>query len=198
MTKRGRASNQKNRITNVRVVDKDDGKDDILCQRMLQSYKESEGQIRVICSNAIELNPGGVAAGSAVDFSIAAASDDFVSFSQQYTEFRVRAIRFDIFDVQPNSPYVVNYWSTYHQIGGTVPTTAANVVDRPDSRSLVPGTGYTSVAWVAHSIPEMAFQSTASYSSLGGLVYNLTPSATVTGTKYQIYAKYVIDFRGRI
>lgn len=187
----------KDSISNVRIVDPDDGRDDIVCQRYLQQYKVSEGQIRVVCNETIELNPGATSIGSTYSFLTCVTSDDFVSMAQQYTEFRVRAIRYDVYDVQPNSPYCVNYWATYHQIGGVPPSAPADVADRPDSRSIAPGTGKVSLAWVAHSTPEMSFQSTASYNSLGGLVFNVTPSAAVTGTKYQVFCKFVVDFRGR-
>lgn len=197
MVRRGVKRSGRNAITNVRVVDKDDGRDDIVCQRLLQEYKTSEGQIRVVCNEAIEFNPGAVATNSTYSFLTLTASDDFVSFAQQYQEFRVRAIRYDIYDVQPNSPYVNNYWATYHQIGGSVPSTTSDVVDRPDARSVAPGDGRATLAWVAHGIPEMSFQNVGNYNGLGGLVYSVTPSAAVTGTKYIVYCKYIVDFRGR-
>jgi len=188
----------KNRIQNVRVVDKDEGADDIVCQRFLQSYQESEGQIRVLCNVRTEISPGSAATSGLVDFSALAGSDDFVSFSAQYLEFRVRAVRFDIYDIQPNAPSTINYWATYHQVGGTPPQTFENIIDRPDSRSVAPGDGKTTLAWVAHGIPEMAFQSVNSYNGLGGLVNYISPSSAVSGTRYTIIAKFVVDFRGRI
>lgn len=195
-SKRGRAA--KNQIQNVRVVDKDEGTDDIMCQRFLQSYQQSEGQIRVVCGYRTEVSPGSAPTSGLYDWSALAGTDDFVSFSAQYQEFRVRAIRCDIYDIQPSSNAVINYWATYHQIGGTVPQTAENVMDRPDVRSVAPGDGKISLAWVAHSIPEMQFQSVSSYNGLGGVVSYTSPSAAVTGSKYSVLVKYIVDFRGRI
>lgn len=189
----------KNAIQNVRVVDKDEGTDDIMCQRFLQAYNTSEGQIRVVLGYRGEL--GSFATNTpitgTVGFSEATATDDFASFISQYREFRVRAIRFDIYDVQPSSVPVVNYWSTYHVVGGSVPVDAENVVDRPDSRSVAPGDGKSTLSWVAHSIPEMAFQSTTNFNGLGGLSYYSVANQPVTNTKYSIVAKFVVDFRGR-
>jgi hypothetical protein len=57
--------------------------------------------------------------------------------------------------------------------------------------------GKISLAWVAHGIPEMAFQNVSSYDNLGGLVDFVSPSATITGAKYSIVAKFLVDFKGR-
>lgn len=196
---RRRGGNRKNVISNVRVVDKDDGIDDIAAQRFLQSYKVSEGQIRVVCNYRGELNlPVSTAVTGTVGFGELAGTDDFTSFTSQYQEFRVRAIRFDIYDLGGGSSSPLNFWATFHQIGGTVPSTFDSVVDRPDSRSIVPGTGYASVAWVAHGIPEMAFQPISGYNTLGGLVYYLGGVSAAVNSKYSIIAKFVVDFRGRV
>jgi len=187
----------KNTIQNVRVVDKDEGTDDIMCQRFLQAYNTSEGQIRVVLGYRGDLLANATATVGSVGFAEASGTDDFVSFTAQYQEFRIRAIRFDIYDVNPNSTPTTNYWSTFHTIGGTVPVDAESVIDRPDSRAISPGDGRATLAWVAHSIPEMAFQSTSTFNGLGGLSYYLLSSSTITGAKYSIVAKFIVDFRGR-
>lgn len=90
------------------------------CQRLFQAYNVSEGQIRVVLGFHQELSgyaAGGISTGI-ISFSDMANTDDFLSFSAQYLEFRVRAIRFDVYDLQPNNTSVVNYWSTYHTVGG--------------------------------------------------------------------------------
>jgi hypothetical protein len=186
----------KNVIQNVRMVDPDSGTDDIKVNSLLSAYKVSEGQIRVVCTGNQDLTPAG---GSSASYStdLLTSTDDFISFAQQYQEFRIRAIRFDVFDVQPNSASTINYLATYHQIDGNVPGTAADVVDRPDSRTIPPGTGHARLAWVAHGQPEMEFQSVTSYQRFGGLVFYTSPSAPVVGTKYSLIAKFIVDFRGR-
>jgi len=198
MTRKGtnRRGGGKNAISNVRVVDKDEGTDDIQCQRFLQAYKVSEGQIRVVCGYRGELAQGTASAGGLVAFGELTGTDDFASFIGQYSEFRVRAIRYDVYDLAPSTQSAINFWATYHQIGGTVPVGFDDVVDRPDSRAIAPGTGMVSLAWVAHSIPEMAFQSTSTFNALGGLSYYIGGGPTATN-KFSIIAKYVVDFRGR-
>jgi len=199
MVRRGNArggGNRKNIISNVRIVDKDEGTDDVICQRHIQAYNSSEGQIRVVCGFRQELSIGSTAVTGLVDWSAVVGSDDFVSFAGQYQEFRIRSIRFDVYDLNAATAAPVNFWATYHQVGGAVPQTFDDVVDRPDSRAIAPGSGYTSLAWVAHSIPEMAFQSVNTYNGLGGLVY-FNGSGTAVAGRYSVIAKFVVDFRGR-
>lgn len=192
--RRGRVG--KDTISNVRVVDKDEGTDDVICQRHLQAYTISEGQIRVVCGYRQEISVGSTAVTGLFDWSAVVGSDDFQSFAGQYQEFRVRSIRFDIYDLSAGIAAPVNFWATYHQVGGTVPQTFDDVVDRSDSRAIAPGSGTSSLAWVAHSIPEMAFQSVSTYNGLGGLVYYVG-SGTASAGRYSVIAKYVVDFRGR-
>lgn len=197
MARNSNSKRTKNLVQNVRVVDPDEGTDDLVVQRLLSAYNVSEGQIRVVCNYNTTLVPSGVTTGI-VAYGEAIATDDFTSIAQQYQEFRIRAIQFRIYDLQPNSAATINYWSTFHQVGGDVPVGLQDVVDRPDSRVVSPGDGRAMLAWVAHGIPEMAFQSTAlSPSGLGGLSYYISPSNTITGAKYSIVAKFVVDFRGR-
>lgn len=187
----------KNTIQNVRIVDKDEGTDDIMCQRFLQAYNTSEGQIRVVLGARLDLLSNATATTGSVGFSDVTLTDDFISFAAQYQEFRVRAMRFDIYDINPSSVTTTNYWSTFHTIGGSVPVDAESVIDRPDARAISPGDGRVSLAWVAHSIPEMAFQSTTTFNGLGGLSYYLLSPSTITGGKYSVVSKFIVDFRGR-
>lgn len=200
MTKRSnkgsRGGGRKNAISNVRIVDKDDGSDDIITQRLLQSYKVSEGQIRVVCNIRSSFDTAGSGAGGNISYANLQTSDEFVSFAGQYQEFRVRAIRFDIYDLQPNLPAPTNFWATYHSIT-TPPFGIEDVIDRPDSRTIAPGTGMTSLAWVAHGIPEMAFQPNTGGQDLGGLVLYIGSAGSPSSNRYNVVTKYIVDFRGR-
>lgn len=187
----------KNLIQNVRIVDRDEGTDDLVIQRLLQQYVQSEGQIRVVCGFRFEVTPGTTVNSGIVSFAELLATDDFTSFAAQYQEYRVRGIRFDVYDINPNSSVAINYWSTFHQVGGPVPIGIEDILDRPDARSLSPGDGRQSLAWAAHGIPEMQFNSVGSNPGLGGLSYYVSPQAAIAAAKYQIVAKYIVDFRGR-
>lgn len=199
MTRRNsaRGARRGNRIQNVRVVDNDEATDSVRVSNILTSMSASNQQIRVTCGYQSAITPAAGANGDLVSLVSLHSTDDWQSFDDQFTEFRIRAIQFRIFDVQPNSPAVVNYWATYHQIGGTVAVSPNDVVDRPDARTLTTGGGWITLNWAAHGQPEMEFQPIVGGVSYGGLCYSLSPAATITGAKYQIVAKFVVDFRGR-
>jgi hypothetical protein len=184
----------RNVIQNVRIVDRDEGRDDLRVQRMLNTMVESESQIRVVCGYQTTQNVA-VASG-VVGFGELLATDDFVSFAAQYQEYRVAGIRFDIYDVNQTA-VVVNFWATFHQVSGSVPVAAEDIMDRPDCRSLSAGEGKATLAWLAHGIPERAFNNVGTNAGLGGLSYNLSPAAASTTAKYTIMAKFIVDFRGR-
>jgi len=194
MAGKGKRKVVRSQIQNVRVVDKDEGSDDLRLQRVLAQMVQSESQIRVICGYQTTLNVAVVS--GVVGFGELQGTDDFTSFAQQYTEFRVSGIRFDIYDVN-QAAVTVNFWSTFHQVGGSVPVGMEDIMDRPDCRSISAGDGKASLAWVAHSIPEKMFSNVGVNPGLGGLAYNLSPSAASTSAKYTIMVKFVVDFRGR-
>jgi hypothetical protein len=187
---------QKNRVQNVRVLDETAGSDSVQVQRYLDSYTAQEGQIRVVCSYRQEAGFGTVATSFSIGYDSLTGTDDFTSFATQYLEFRVRAIRFEIIDLFA-TPGAVNFWATTHVVGGTVPSGIEDVVDRPDSRSIAPGDGKVTLHWLAHGIPEMAFQSVTQFDNLGGLVNYLGSTSTAQGGRYSIIAKFVVDFRGK-
>lgn len=199
MTRRNsaRGARRSNKIQNVRVVDNDEATDSVRVSNILSSMSSSNQQIRATCGYQATLTPAAGNIGSTVSLVSLQSTDDWQSFSAQYVEFRIRAIQFRIFDVQPNSAAVVNYWATYHQIGGDVAVGANDVVDRPDARILTPGAGWITLNWAAHGQPEMEFQPIAGGVAYGGLCYNTSPASVLSGTKYQIIAKFVVDFRGR-
>ena len=195
---KGQRSGNKNTVSNVRIVDKDEGTDDMICQRIIQQLKTSESQIRVSCNYRQEFSPTTTPITGTIDFvDMTGSTDDFASFSAQFREFRVKAIRFDVYDVAASSGVSLNFWSTFHVVNDAVPPIGLeDIVDRPDSRVIPPGTGHTSLAWVAHGIPEMSFASVDSSVNYGGLSYYMSAAAS-TGVKYSVIAKFIVDFRGR-
>lgn len=192
-----RNGNNKNLVSNVRIVDKDEGTDDVVCQRILQHLKTSESQIRVSCNYRLDLTVGAASTGS-IDFvDCINTTDDFASFNAQFREFRIRAIRVDVYDINP-ALTAVNYWSTFHVVNDANPPVGLeDVIDRPDSRSISPGTGHISLAWVAHGIPEMSFNSVDAAVNYGGIAYYNALQGSTGGAKYSIIAKFIVDFRGR-
>lgn len=202
-----RGGNKKNQVTNVRLVDEFAGTDGVRVDRMLSSMQNSHSQTRVLCTTTFEITTttSGAEITGYYSGNQVRATDDFRSLADQFEEYRVRAIRFDIYDINPGTA-VAHAFSTYHQRanGETAPFPFAQVVDGPDSQSIAPGTGVAHFTWMAHTLDEMGFQTTLQASDpallpatdFGGLRWAVA-NASAAGRKWQVAAKAVVDFRGR-
>lgn len=192
----------KGRISDVRVVDSAAGTDGPLVDRMISAVKTSESQIRVVIGDLTDVfttTTAGV--NGTIGFDNILQSDDVASLVQQYNLFRVRAIKFDIYDVNPSQPILNTFGIWHDNYEGAAPTyTRANVADLPDSRSISAGTGQTTLYWVAHGVAEMQFQNVSNqgtpYQAYGGLKYFLGQVSQAV-PKYTIQMHAVVDFRGR-
>lgn len=191
--------NGKNVVSNVRVVDDYAGHDGLYVDRLLGSLHDSHSQIRVLCSDVYGVTTTTTGTQNAnVSSSQTRITDDFVAFAAQFETFRVRAYRFDIYDINPGLS-ASGFFGTFHDefTTTTQPTfIAADVVDSPDGQLVPPGTGKLTLAWVAHGTRENDFVSTVNGPDFGGLRYNIQPAASVA-LKFQVYFKAVVDFRGR-
>jgi len=202
MARRGRKSGARARIQDVRITDSTAGSDGSKIDRMIQATQVSESQVRVICGDVFDINPPTTQSSTIYGFATVINTDDFQSLAQQYELYRVTAIKFDIYDINP-SAVVSNVWSTFHNstAGASGAYTRAQVADGPDSRVLSSGTGFTSLYWRAHGTLELGFQPTNTTGTtqqyFGGLRYSLA-AATAGQSKYQVVVHAVVDFRGRL
>jgi len=195
----------KNEISNVRVVDQNAGSDGTYVDRCITDLQNSHSQITVLCQDifnlAVPTTAGtGISAGPQV-FNF----DEFTAFAQQFETFRIRAYRFDIYDINPSNPAIA-WFSTFHDqftTNNQPVFTTANVIDGPDSQTVPPGTGKLSLYWRAHGVLENQFVTdddsavTTPTQFFGGLRY-----ASIAGSsaapKYTIVIKALVDFRGRL
>jgi len=201
--RQGKLSSNKNVVSNVRIVDQYAGTDGARVDRILSQLQNSHGQIRMLCTNTDSFAVNTTGPGSAYySGAYIRNSDDFISIAQQFEEYRITAIRFDVYDIAPNTPAQVAF-STWHDViaSGNTPIayTFAQVIDAPDSQLVAPGQGKISFTWMAKGSAENEFQTDDStgWSDFGGLrVYGNTAGANVT--KFQIVTKAIVDFRGRL
>lgn len=186
---------------NVRIADNTAGQDGLHVDRMISDIKQSESQIRLLAGDAVDLGSLTTDTLGTYGFDNVFASDEFVTAIQQYNLFRIRAIKFDIYDINPNQP-VFNAWGVWHDnYETTIPAyTRANVTDLPDSRVISGGTGQTTLYWVAHGTAEMQFQAASTAGSpaqrFGGLKFFIGGS-TAAVSKFELVVHVLIDFRGR-
>lgn len=187
---------------NVRIADNAAGEDGLRVDRQITALKMSESQTRVLIGDVLDVGiPTTTDSSGSIGFEQIISSDDFQSITQQYNLFRVVAIKFEIFDTNPNvSAY--NSWGVYHDNyeGSPIAFTRANIADLPDSRVLSGGTGQTCLYWVAHGPLELQFNGATSLGSVvqkyGGLKYFVGVGGSAV-PKYTIQWHAVVDFRGR-
>lgn len=187
---------------NVRIADNAAGEDGLRVDRQITALKASESQTRVLIGDVLDVGiPTTTDSSGSIGFEQIISSDDFQSITQQYNLFRVVAIKFEIFDTNPNvSAY--NSWGVYHDNyeGSPIAFTRANIADLPDSRVLSGGTGQTCLYWVAHGPLELQFNGATSLGSVvqkyGGLKYFVGVGGSAV-PKYTIQWHAVVDFRGR-
>lgn len=203
MARRKSTRQNKNRVTNVRVVDPLSGVDGARVDRILSGMQNSHSQIRVICGDTVLLSTAasattyGVYTGSNVR-----ATDDFLSFAAQFETYRIAAIRFEIYDVNPSTAIFAGF-STQHDVvpsGSTFALpTIASVMDGPDAGLPVAGGSKMVLNWVAHGTEENEFQSdtVSPIDDFGGVRYFFGSPGSVLN-KYQLVVKAVVDFRGRV
>lgn len=192
----------KNRILNVRVTDPVAGTDGLHVDRMISALKESESQCRILIGSTLDFStPTTADAVGAFGFDEIFASDDFVTMIQQWNLFRISAIKFDIYDINPNL-VAFNTWGIWHDnYEAAFPTyTRQNMADLPDSRVISGGTGQTTLYWVPHGPSENRFQAAstagAPVQKFGGLRFFVGQNS-VNSPKYTCVVHAVVDFRGR-
>lgn len=199
MAKGKKRGGKAGRVQNVRVVDEFAGADGARLDRMLSDLQNSQSQTRVLCSDCYTIGTTAAVQNANISASQVAVTDDFVSLISQYETFRVRAIQFDIYDVNPNLS-AVGFFGTFHDnfTSTNQPVfIAANVVDSVDGQLVPPGTGKLSLTWMAHGSLEMGFNATINpIRDFGGLRYSIQAASGVA-PKFQVYFKAIVDFRGK-
>lgn len=194
---------KKNEVQNVRMVDPLAGSDGMLVDRQLSAIHASSNHIQVLCSQYNDLGVTATEQLGNISWSQIVLFDDFISLSSQFNTFRVRSVRYDIYDI--NTGVIgTGLFSTFHDnfTAGTQPSFSfAEVVDGSDSTYIPPGTGKASLSWVGHSLNEKGYydvspSSGGNLNDFGGLRY-VVPGGTATAAKYRIVTKAIVDFRGR-
>lgn len=194
---RSRRSNTQRRVMDVRVVPETEGNRAEKVERMLVAYKESQASTRVVVKTNINFGTQVTASAALFGFERLRAEDEFASLAQQYSTYKVSAMRFDIFD---QAPAVVNnaIFGTYHQrVSGDAPGDVGEVTDLPDSTEVAPGTGKLRLYWYPSGPTEQSWYSVSDTQSFGGLAVGLPAYGSAT-PKYSVIASYVVDFRTRV
>jgi len=193
---------RQSRVQNVRVMDDYAGQDATKFDRVQSQLQNSHSQVTLLLSDEFNIAASNTAINGILAGSQIRVFDDYQSLAAQFQTFRIKRIRFDIYDINPAVPSGA-VWSTFHDVNTTsnqyVPT-FGQVVDAPDAQIVPPGTGKLSLYWTSKGTAENSFQSTASTTpapiDYGGLRYSIPPGQ-VTAGKFAVVVKAVVDFRGR-
>jgi hypothetical protein len=197
-----RRSNRSTRqkISNVRVVDSEDGADGVCIDRMITQLQNSHSQIRVLCNTSSTLPVTTTAAVTLFDTAFVRGFDEFASVAAQFDTYRIKAIKVDVYDVN-QAVSVSNGASTFHQVYTTqTAPTFSEIADGPDFRIITPGNGKITLHWMAKGVVENEFQATtttgATDTDFGGVRF-YTGAGVATAVKFQYSIKAIVDFRGR-
>lgn len=196
-------SRGKKGVQNVRVMDDYAGEDGLKFERVLSQLVNSHSQVTFCIQDEFGLDSAGTAQLGKLSQSQFRIFDEFVSFAAQFQTYRIKRVRFDVYDVAPGVGASA-FFSTFHDVNTTGSQYVPNingVVDGPDSQIVPPGIGKISLVWTAKGVTENEFQSTTSSTpapqDFGGLRYYIPASTQSYNGKYQIFCKVIVDFRGR-
>ncbi len=164
--------------------------------RMVSNMRSNESATAVLVKGAFGIDSSASPGGGTYDFGNFAAEDDFVSLAQQFETFKVKAMRFEVFHTNPGSTVPIAM-STFHA-DGPFGASLNNVIDGEDSKFLDAGAGKQVFYWNARGTAELAYQSTSSFVSFGGVRYYKELGSTAVGNRLvTVVCTAQIVFRGR-
>lgn len=202
MTRNNRRSRRsQNRVQAERQVDPYSGNNGLMVDRMISNAQNRQSTTTLICGDYFGLTGGTAEVDRNISYQDIVSTDDFQSMAAQFNEFRVLAIRFDVYNIN-SSINAFSAFSTFHTetLGRSPSVNITTVIDRPDSQVVSAGTGHIPFTWVARGSAERAFQEIIAASSVidyGGLSGSIGP-LTASAPAFQIVMKAVVQFRGRI
>jgi hypothetical protein len=196
--------NQGGKAQNVRILDPYSGESGARVDRQIAHLVASESQITALVTGTFALDVSATTSVQTVyDWARVRTLDDFVSLRAQYNTYRVRSIRFDVYDINPGFAQT-GIFSTFHDSynpGGVPVFSFEDVADGPDSQVVPPGVGKAVFTWMAHNTNERGYydatpDTDAAAPDFGGLRAFIS-QGTTAGPKFRIIMKAVVDFRGR-
>jgi len=162
--------------------------------RQISDLRRSESTLRFLSKSFLNLSSPTTSGGGIVSFSTIVANEDFASLAAQFKEFRISAIRYELYHT--GTPAGPTAFSTFHADGGSVAADEESVIDGEDAKYFEPGAGRQTWYWQPSGSLETEYQGVSSYTDFGGLRYYQT-----SGTGTPQYGKLVISaivlFRAR-
>lgn len=165
--------------------------------QMVANMRFNESAVPVLIKSVFGINSTATGTGSAYGYTQLAAEEDFVSMAREWSLFRIKGMRFEVFHTNPGTiaPVVL---STFHADSGafTPLLTQGSVVDGPDSRYLDAGAGKQVWYWTGNNSTEKLFQSVDDILDFGGLRY-FNEGTTGNFTIARVIVTAQVVFKGR-
>jgi len=168
--------------------------------RAISSMRVSESSTMVLCKTTFRILTSTTAPlNQEWTYPQVAATDDFVSLAQQFNEFKVKFMKFEIYHTNPTATAFAVASTCHASVSGPLPSTwtsEAAIVDAPDAKYLQPGSEKQVLYWNASGPQENEYQDVNSFINHGGYRSLLDQSATsqALGT---VIATACVVFRGR-
>jgi hypothetical protein len=195
-----RKRNNNRRTRKIVQVREDGDQGAARIDRTIASMRGQESSTVVLCKSSFRVTADTVAP-LTTDWSYPqiAGTDDFISLAQQFNEFKVKFMKFEVYHTNPSAT-ANTVVSTVHGIfTGGIPTayqTEASVVDAPDSKYIQPGSEVQKFYWNASGTPENNYQSVSSFQNYGGY-RSYTDQVTTSQLVCTVIATACVVFRGR-
>jgi hypothetical protein len=166
---------------------------------MVSNQRVNESAVSVLVKGVAGISTAAAGGSGLYTMNEIGQEDDFASLAAQFRLFKVKAMRFEVFHVNPSNtvPIVL---STFHTQGSLTGVTGqAATVDGEDSKYLDPGNGKQVFYWNATNATEKLYQDVSLFESYGGLRwYRESGSSNVDVPLVRIIVTAQVVFRGRV
>lgn len=167
--------------------------------KMVSNMRSNESATPVLIKAVFGIATVTAAGGGLYSFQNLITEDDFASFAAQFTTYKVKAMRFEVYHINPGlvTPIAM---STVHIDGGNVTNllTQSSVVDGEDSKYMDPGAGKQVFYWNARGSLETEFQGVQNFTDFGGFRYFNEGVSSSAGTAIaRVIVTAQVVFRGR-
>lgn len=186
------------KITDVRMVPEGEDQRGMKIERMISAVKSSQSQVRVLIHARVDQPVSGTAVVNTFTFANIREQADFTTVADEYSNYKVAGIRFEIFDLNP-SVYAAGTFGTFHVQGpGEYPSVSSQILDLADATQVPPGTGKVVLYWFPSGPIENGWYSTVQdEADFGGLADYLSGGPGSSTPKFSILVTAVVDFRAR-
>lgn len=163
--------------------------------RTIAAMRAQESSFPFLAKSYSAFNSSTTATSGTIGFPTILGNEDVASLAAQFTEVKIKAIRYDIYHAGVSGGSAV--FGTYHTNGNLPPVGYEDVIDSEDSQVLNSGGERQQFYWQANGPLEGVYQRLSGFVDFGGLRYNIPAQTSAGNTLFTIVVSAVVIFRGR-